>query len=291
MPQTLVHTFATEGYLPWLELLLESLWVHSREKLAVRADTLNLSDEDTDRLQQTYPNLELHNQNLSDPDIANELGVSEDELAGWKGEIEDGRVSDRNYLYKIFISVSRRYRALDGVIAKAKEDGYEVLIHTDSDLYVRSDLADSALVDTIREHDVSFYVNEGALLHTRKILGAFLCFNLTGNIDEFVRAWMGEIDQVPFFDRWKGFGQSVLWYAMNGTSGVDIYDLNSIRDRFKHSRYFDADADMWFGSNSKLKFMKIQKKLGLLKLLGRAESSRARCWGDLERLRKGVGAT
>ena len=283
MARVLIQTFATQGYLPWLELLLESLRVHSGERLDVRADTLNLSREEVDRIESKYTNVELRNEHLSDAAIAGELGISGEELAAWKGEIEDGRVSERNFLYKVYISVNRRYRALDKVIAEAKQGGYDVLVHTDSDLYVRSDLSASALIESAQQHDVSFYVNENSLLHTRKVLGAFLCFNLNGNIDDFVRVWMGEIDRVPFFDRWKGFGQSVLWYAMNSVDDVDVFDLNRIRDSFRHSRHFEPEGDMWFGSNSKLKLMKLQKKLGLLKLLGRAESSRARCWDDLER--------
>jgi hypothetical protein len=227
---------------------------------------------------------------MNDEDIAAEIEASPDELQAWRSQIEAARTTDRNFWYKIYISVSRRYRALDEVINYARKEGYKILVHADSDLYVRSDLSTSALIDAMRRHDVGFYVNDSltSLLHIRKVLGAFLCFNLEGSIDPFVDRWMSEIDRVPFVKRWKGFGQSVLWYTKNSVEGVRMLDLNSINDRFSYSRRFNNKADMWFGSNSKLRFFKLQKKLGLHALFGRAESSRSRCWKDLEAQRNGA---
>lgn len=284
MNRVLLHTFATAGYQEWLRLLLTSVWHHSGDGLDVRADTLNLSSAEVSSLESLHPSLQVNNQAFTDSDIAELLGVSLSTIGAWKRQIEDGRVSGRNYLYKVLISVSKRYRSLDGVIRDSRAAGYDVLIHADSDLYVRTDIAESALIETVLNHDVCMYLNDGtgSLLHTRKVLGAFLAFNLRGKLDSFVSNWMDEIDRVPLHNRWKGFGQSVLWYALNRSPEVRFCNLYSIQDGFRYSRHFEPDADVWLGSNSKLKLMRLRRKLGLNALLGRADRSRSRCWKDFE---------
>lgn len=285
MAHSLLHSFATAGYLPWLDLLLESAWVHSGPQLAVRVDALNLDPVDVERLTALYPNLDLRNRRISDAEIAAEIGIAEERLARWKAEIEDTRVSDRNFLYKVFISVNMRYRTMDAVIAEAREAGYGVLVHADADIYLRNDLTQSALVDEMSRHDVGFYVNDDpvSLNHHRKVLGALLAFNLRGNIDPFVERWMAEIDRVPFLNRWKGFGQSVLFYAMNGVDDVAVCDLNSIGDRFRARQEFRDEADMWLGSNTKMISTRILKKLRVNGPWSGAANTRARCRRDLER--------
>jgi len=284
MPHPLLHTFTTAGYLPWLEVLLESAWLHSGDRLDIRVDAMNLADADVARLRERYPNLDLRNQHLSDSEIAPMIGITEDRLAAWKTEIEDARVTDRNFLYKVFISVNQRYRAMDGVIAEAKAAGYDALIHADADLYVRADLTQSALAEEIMRHDLSLYINDSlvALQHHRKVLGAFLCFNLRGNIDSFVETWMAEIDRVPFLNRWKGYGQSALFYAINRAGEVNVFDLNEITGRFRPSRRFEEDADIWFGSNTRALSTRIKKKLRLRGTLSGGAESRRRCRQDLE---------
>lgn len=285
MPHHLLHTFTTAGYLPWLEVLLESAWLHSGERLDIRVDAMNLADGDVSRLRETYPHLDLRNQHLSDADIAAMIGIAEERLSAWKAEIEDARVTDRNFLYKVFISVNQRYRAMDEVIADAKAAGYDALIHADADLYVRADLTRSALAEEIMHHDLSLYVNDSlvALQHHRNVLGAFLCFNLRGNIDSFVNTWMAEIDRVPFLNRWKGYGQSALFYAINRAKDVDVFDLNAIADRFRPSRRFEEDAHIWFGSNTRSLSTRIKKKLRLRGTLSGGAESRRRCRQDLSR--------
>ena len=288
MAKTLLHTFATAGYLPWLELLLESVWFHSADTIDIRVDALNLASADVERLETTYPNLDLRNRELSDEQIAGEIGVPTSQLLAWKSQIEDARVSNRNFLYKVFISVNQRYRAMDRVIREARDAGYDGLVHADADLYVRTDLSKSPLIQEILRNDVSLYINDSliALQHHRKVLGAFLCFNLGGNIDPFIDTWMSEIDRVPFLKRWKGYGQSVLWYAINEVEGVRIRDLNAIADSFKPSRRFEPDGDIWFASNTRSLSTRIKKRLALRGSLGGGAESRRRCRRDFETLRK-----
>lgn len=285
MNKILLHTFATAGYQEWLRLLLTSAWYHSGDSLDVWADTMNLASAEISSLRSLHPNARFRNEDVSDRRIADMLSVTLSEVQNWKRQIEDGRVSGRNYLYKVLISVSKRYRSLEKVITEARDSGYDLLIHADSDLYLRTDITRSALVDTAFGYDICMYVNDGigALLHTRKVLGAFLVFNLRADLDRFVRNWMLEIDRTPLRHRWKGFGQSVLWYAMNLTPKVDVCNLYSISDEFSYSRRFDPEADVWLGSNSKLKLMKLRRKLGVNALLGRADRSRQKCWKDFEK--------
>lgn len=284
-PRTILHSFATAGFLPWLELLLESAWTHSGPRLSVRVDGLNLDSADVERLEASYPNLCVHNREMTDEQIAAEVGVTPEQLGVWKAEIEDTRVSDRNFLYKVFISVNMRYRIMDTVLAEARRDGFDVLVHSDADIYLRTDLTQSGLVEEMTRSDVGIYVNDTpvALNHHRKVLGALLAFNLRGNIDPFVARWMAEIDRVPFLRRWKGYGQSALWYAINGVDGVKVCDLNSIWDSFQARQELREDAHMWLGSNTRMISTRILKKLRLNGAWSGAANTRARFRRDLQR--------
>jgi len=283
MSGVLLHTFATAAYLPWLELLLESVWLHSGDNLHVWVDTINVADVDLARMRERYSNVALRNRSVSEVEMATELRISPKQLYSWKLEVANTHVNHRNFLYKVFISVNQRYRRLDQVIAEATKAGYDTLIHADADLYVRTDLSKSVLVEEVSHHDVSAYINDSAaaLQHHRKVFGAFLCFNLKSHIHLFVETWMSEIDRVPLSVRWKGYGQSVLFYAMNERRETDVFDLNKIEGRFRASRSFAKDAHIWFGSNARVFSGLVKKTLRLRGRLSRGSESRRRCWKDL----------
>ncbi len=273
----LVQTFTTPGFVPWVETFLDSLSASQQDPVDVRLDAVNLSDEQMASLRNRYASLEIHNLAMDLAQVSADMGVPEETVKRWKAEIERGNASKENFPYKILISVNQRYRKMDQVIRESREKGYDLLVHCDADVLVRKPLAAGGLARHMANRDVGFYIHSGQLnniQHHRKVFGAFLCFNLKRDIDPFVRAWMAEIDSIPFMERWKGFGQSVLWYAYNQSAAVDFVNLFEIEKDFLMSRKFDEQADIWFGSNVVDKKIKRYKKPGSLEGKSKAELTR-----------------
>lgn len=263
----LVHTFATDNYVAWAELFLEALRFHHGQRPHVRLDGWDLSDDRIALLRKIYANLDVRNRSGGDEDVAEKLGVDLATVLGWKDEIEYGETTDRNFRFKLFISVDQRYRSLQSVAAEAKERGYDYLIHSDVDVYLRRPL--HRLLEIIDRHDISVFLRETDL-HRMKALGAFLGLNLKGNVDAFLERWMREIDAVPLGERWRGFGQSALWFAIEKSHDIRLADLTTIPDGPRYSKRFDKKADLWLTSNSKV--------IGPVK-----RTARKRCWDDLKR--------
>ena len=290
--KVLLQTFTTPGFIPWVETLLESVKVSSGGKVDVRVDSVNLSEEDIERIEKTYDRVSVHNINTDLEALSKEIGISESKLHKWKTDIENGNTSKKNFPYKIYISVNQRYRKMDQVIAESKEAGYDLLVHCDADVMFRKDLSESGLVKHLPEYDVGFYVNNSKrnhMQHSRKVFGAFLCFNLNGYLDEFVSKWMAEIDGTPFMNRWKGFGQSVLYYTWNNLKQTRYIDLFQIEDDFKMSRNFEPDADMWFGSNNRKLLIRLRKYLKFSSVVSKADMTRSIYKKEISRLAEEAG--
>lgn len=292
----MIHSFVTDGYVPYAELFLEALRFHYGEQIFVRLDGWNLSQEQIQTLKRIYTNIEIHNILMPIEELAEILGVTQEKALAWKRDIELGIPTEKNYLYKIFISVNKRYRSMDGVVDQAKHSGYKYLLHVDIDIYFRSRFLES-LLEIMEEYDFVIYMNK-AKSHTAKVLGAFLGFNLQNNIDFFVKQWMKEIDSVPFYERWKGFGQSVLWFAIQHCAHVRVGDLSTISGSPRRSDTFDPSAHFWQSSHGKMFLpLRLYYSLvvrcsflwrgsgGLLKFYWPLKSivNREKCWKDLKK--------
>lgn len=290
--KVLIHTFTTPGFIPWLETLLESVKISSGGSIDVRVDSVNLSGEEIAHIENLYDRASVHNINTDFRSLSEDMGLPEETLHRWKREIEDGNTSKTNFPYKIYISVNQRYRKMDKVIEESRQAGYDLLVHCDADVMFRSEMSESGLVRRMQDYDVAFYVNKGKrnmMQHARKVFGAFLVFNLKGNLDEFVDTWMGEIDRVPFLDRWKGFGQSVLFYTWNRVEETKTLDLFSVAEDFKMSRNFEQDADVWFGSNNFNQIIRLRRHLKISGLMSKADMTRYLYKKDLSQLARHAG--
>ncbi len=285
----LIQTFTTSGFIPWVETMLESLKATSGQAVDVRVDSVDLSPEEIQRIQGVYRNVTVRNIRTDDADLQKEIGISLEKLQQWKRDIENGHLSEKNFLYKIFISVNQRYRKMDQVIADAQADGYDLLLHCDADVFYRRNILESPLLEELTRHDVAFYVNNSMLVntrHNRKLFGAFLCFNLKSpGPGEFIQAWMAEIDATPFLKRWRGFGQSVLYYVWNSRRDIRYLDLFSLKDRFRMSRKFGPEADIWFGSNASKLLIRIRRHIRFTSLFSKADMTRSIYQKELSRLR------
>ena len=88
--------------------------------------------------------------------------------------------------------------------------------------------------------------------HLTNILGAFLIFNLNGNMKPFVTAWENEILKVLPRDRWRGFGQSVLWFTFESFKDkINVLNIADIKDAPFISKEYE-DSEIWLNSNNKL---------------------------------------
>lgn len=249
----LIHSFVTDGYMEYAEIFLQSLHALYGNKIHVRIDGCNLSDNDVYRLRSLYNNISIYNNALDINNLSEILEVNTDTVLSWKKEIESNRTTIKNFWFKVFISVDQRYRSMDKVIGYAKSRGYDILLHLDIDNYFRSNFLEN-LVEVLGRHDLGVYVNSSSE-HTKKYWGGFLCFNLNGNIERFVQIWMSEIDRYYFRDRWKGFGQSVLSFAIDSCDDLKVVNLSAAEKSPVRSDSFDAKADIWQASNSRRHFL------------------------------------
>ncbi|MEX2489687.1 MAG: hypothetical protein WD356_09210 [Pseudomonadales bacterium] len=264
----LFHSFTTGGYAAWGELFLESLRAVYGSNLNVWIDGLNLSEHQITVLENTYKDVRVVNEIENDKTVEEVIGTNAEDIHRWMNEIEMGITTGENFKYKLYMSVNKRYRNLGSVIKDAGDMGYKYFVHTDIDLYFRHEI--NGVFDILDNHDAAFYFRPAAD-HTYAVLGAFLAFRLNANTIRFVDEWMAQIDKVPFKERWRGFGQSVLFFTYEKVgSGVSVADLSSIEQAPKISKKFEPNAHIWMNSNS-LTF-------GNIKL-----SSRKKSWNDLKR--------
>ena len=250
----LINTFITSGFLGWAELFLESLRFHHGEEIHVLVNGLGLEENEVTLLKNIYGNIEVDNRPIDYQQAAQELGVDINTFHNWRREIERGGATDENYLFKIFVSVNQRYRSMDKVINDARNNGYELLLHSDADMYIRKPI--NNLFQIMEKHDVTLLLRNMET-HRLKVFGGLLGFNLKANIDPFLNTWMNEIDKVKFKERWMGFGQSVIWFALEKSENLNVGNLNNIPDAPKFSKTFDKEHEIWLGNSKVLKPVKV----------------------------------
>ena len=247
----MVHVFLTADYLAWAELFLESFRRHHGERIHVRVDGRDLGADDVALLRDVYTNMEIHNETIDRARLAEALGVDAETLDAWRRQVSRGMLTDRNRHLKMFFTVTQRYRSMAAVLRRARDDGYDLVLHSDADMYVRGSL--DPFFRIAASHDVSMYLRPWRETHAYKVLGAFIGFNLTGGgTDRFLDVWMERIDRVNPPDRWKGFGQSAIWFALEDTDGLSVGDLSTLPDAPRYSKTFEDAAALWLGNSSRL---------------------------------------
>jgi hypothetical protein len=259
-----IHTFLTPGFMGWGELFLEALRRIHGERIHVRIDSRNLSDEDIELLHRIYGNIEIHNRPLDWQALADEAGVSLETFHQWRVEIERGVSTQDNHLFRIAISVNERYCTLPQVMEELRAQGYEIMLHSDADIYIRRPL--DRLFEILSEHDLSLFIRPKNP-HWMGVVGGFLGFRLNNQTKKFMSQWMEQIDSVPLIKRWNGFGQSTLLFAIEASTDTKIADLMKIPGAPRLTKLFEPEKELWLG-NAKVK--------GPVKVI-----SIQKCWEDL----------
>lgn len=260
-----IHTFLTPGFMGWGELFLEALRRVHGERIHVRVDSRDLSDEQIALLHDIYGNIEVHNQPMDWEGLVKNANVPLETLHQWRVEIERGIPTAENHLWRIAISVNERYCSLPQVTEELRAQGYEMVLHSDADIYIRRPL--DQMFEIISNHDVCVYIRPNNP-HRLAVVGGFLGFRLTDQTQTFLARWMKHIDAVKFIDRWKGFGQSTLWYAIQESDDISIADLRVEPGAPRLSKLFEPEVELWLG-NAKVE--------GPIKVV-----SIRRCWEDLQ---------
>lgn len=264
--QVLIHTFVTKSYLPWAELYLEALRYQFGRSVHIRIDGWDLEDKDIRFLYDIHPNVSVYNHGFGYSELMQNLELDEETVRQWQEQIAAGRVDNSNFHYKLFITVDKRFRSIPDIAENARAAGYDLLVHTDVDLYVRGSL--ERTLQITQNYDVGMYfrLNKDDRM---KALAAFMVFNLNGSLNDFFANWKRQIDAVHPKNRWRDFGQSSLWYAIEESTNTRFADFTTIEKAARHSKTFEQDADIWLNSNSVIRG----------NVMGAA---RKRCWDDLK---------
>ena len=248
--KVIIHSFLTSGFVPWGEFFLEAVKYLYGERIRVWIDGRDLTDEDIRLLKSCYSNIEIRNEKSDYEGLAKVAGVDMKTVDRWRMETEQGTMTEENRLCKIFISVNQRYRSMEDVYERAKQTDFDLLLHCDADVYIRQGLEE--VFNAMDKNQFGLFIRTNKP-HRLKVLGGFLAFNLKNPPDQFVQTWMNEIDKVAFLDRWKGFGQSVIWFAYEQCKDtVSIVDFNKLSSGMKFSKKFETERALWVG-NSKVK--------------------------------------
>ncbi len=243
-----LYAFFSDGLYEFAETFVDSLKFHHGEDLHIILETLDLNDEQTERLRTSYENLDLRNRPIDLSHYTDLLDVGVETIRRWKHEVENVVTSNENYKWKILMSVEERYRSVTRIAAEAKAAGYAGLIHADIDLYFRRPLDD--FIDIVRSHDVSIFFREGAQEKFR-VLGAYMGFSLTESTAAFLNSWAAHIDSLKPKEKPRGFGQTSFYRAYLEHEGTCKWGrLDQIPKGPKISKNRDPEADIWIGNSN-----------------------------------------
>lgn len=245
----MIHGYVTDGYVDYARIFLESLHELYGNCIYVRLDSCNLSNAEIYELKNIHFNLNIYNTQLDIDELAKKINKTRDTILKWKKEVEMSRTTVKNYLYKLYISVDKRYKLIQHIINEARRHNFDYLLHMDIDNYFRGPFLEKLLA-AAKNCDIAIYSND-INSHTKKYWGGLIYFNLHGSIDPFVSQWMYELHRYDLTSRWKGFGQSAINFAIEKSNGIEIADLSKLEDGPKRSNSFDKNADIWRSSNSK----------------------------------------
>lgn len=245
----ILNSFFTQGYSHWAELFLESSIKTFGDQAEIWVDTFNIDEETKIFFETRYPDVKFNHLYIAMEQIANDLNLTKEKVSQLYHNVETGIVNSENFLLKVYISVQLRYRGVIEQVRQASYEKYSKFVHCDIDLYFRKDWA--RLDNLYNDFDLAF-LRRSEKNHLTNILGAFLIFNLNGEIDMFLSAWEDEIQKVLPRDRWRGFGQSALWFAYKKVcKNTKVLNLKDLGDPPFLSKTYE-DSEIWLNSNNRI---------------------------------------
>ena len=246
------HTFATNTFLKWLYISLNSInlsYGYSTKKII---QTLNASDMQKKYINNFSNNCDLYNLVLSDDYIAEKIDIPISKINNFKSELKHGLTTQENYKYKLFISVQLRYLSLKNTLdTYSNNKNFKYLIHSDIDVNHRSNVLNKI---QNKNFDIALF-GRGFLSNINPPLGAYIIFKNTKKAKIFLEKWGNCINSIEFKYWKRGYGQTtlkeVLSYAIK-ENDIDFLDLSNLNE-IKFSKLSEKDSDIWLNSNSKHK--------------------------------------
>lgn len=244
-----VYVYFTDGLQTWAECYLESFRHYNGSDIKIVAEARDVSDGNAARLHELYPNLELRNRALDLDALARLAGEPMDRLLRWKHEVEHEVTTDENFRWKLLISVEERYRSLYPIMEEFVGRGFTHMLHTDIDVYFRSALG--RMDELIAENDAALYFRKHG------IWGGMLGVSATPGGMAFLKEWRDRIDELPFCDKPRGYGQKSLAMAYEARKDrLRCADLATDPRSLTMSKTDNADpdstpdADIWVGNSN-----------------------------------------
>ena len=146
------------------------------------------------------------------------------------------------------MSVEERYRSLPRIANEARSAGFNVLLHTDIDMYFRRPL--TGLINIVRTHDISIRFREN-LPENNRVLEAYMGFSLNNATEAFLATWAKHIDSIEPKDKPRGFGQTSFYRAyLEHTEDCSWGRLDVLPGSTIVSKSRDPNADIWVGNSN-----------------------------------------
>jgi len=245
----LFHSFSTSNFLEWLPLHSNSINLSYGNGTKQIIQTLNLTEKQKNVLYCDNKNVEIYNLELDELSISEQINIPLSKIQKFKDELKNGFTTNENYKLKLFISVKLRYLSLKGIFNELQKlSSFSFLIHSDIDINHRTNL-----IDKIKEYDFDIGLfGRNFLLDQSLPLGAYIVFKNTQNAYNFICDWMKTINNIPFDDWPRGYGQISLCQVLKNSikrNTIKLLDFSKI-ENLRMSKLSDDSADIWLNSNS-----------------------------------------
>jgi len=202
----IIHSFLTDGFFPWAKIYLKSFKFHHGEKLHIVFCTVNLTENQINELHSLYSNLNVINKFIDIQEVSDSWGMDLQIVLKHKKQIEKVHVTDEARIWKQFISADKRIRSIYDVMKEYNHEDY--LMHTDIDIYFRTNLQD--LFTLIKNNEISIRFRLNSSLQ-RKVMGGMIGFEINNKVFNFMDRWVEYLDAVPIVKRETGYGQTSFY--------------------------------------------------------------------------------
>lgn len=203
----IVHSYLTDGFYPWAEFFLETLFYH-HPNINVFLSTRNLNDNQIEKLMSYGDNIIVENDMLSIKSLAKKYNINVDKLKRFKKQIETNCVNKNNKIWKLLISGDDRIKSVYDVIKRSPKDSF--ILHSDIDMYIRQPLDELFKIVQNNEISMRFRLNSKT---NRKVLGSLQSFKVCDKSINFMERWIYHIDKIPLEKRPLGYGQTSCYLA------------------------------------------------------------------------------
>ena len=245
----LFHSFATNNFLNWLPIYSRSIQNSYGDATNIILQTVNLSEKDHEKINKINSKIEVYNLEISDQEVCEALSINIKTLEVYKNQMAFGSTDNKNYKYKVFISVYLRYLTLKDLIIQAKKNhDFDFFIHSDIDISHRLNL-----IEKISDRNFDLALFGRKFFENKNLpLGAFIIFKNNEKSLRVIDEWYDIIKQKKM-EAWpRGYGQSSLKMALKKCimeKKAEVLDLNTLIEA-SFSKDFDSTSDIWLNSNS-----------------------------------------